>query len=285
MYIAKTLEEADRFLSAARKERKETGLVPTMGALHRGHLSLVSCCNTENDVTVVSVFVNPTQFNDPADLKKYPRNPDRDIELLTAEGCDMVFMPDVKTIYPRPDDRTFDFGGLGRIMEGRFRPGHFNGVAQVVSRLFSIIKPHRAYFGMKDIQQLAIVKKMTSMLELPVEIKACNTLREGNGLAMSSRNELLTPAERQNAGVIYETLCQAADKTDMEVGELKKWVTGKINSNPYLEVEYFEIVRSSDLSPVEKRSGIEEGLVACIAVRAGSVRLIDNVFFPNFDPL
>ncbi len=285
MYVARTLREAEQFLSPSRKALKETGLVPTMGALHKGHLSLVDCCRGENDITVVSVFVNPTQFNDQADLVKYPRNPERDIELLSAAGCDMVFMPGVKTIYPRPDKRTFYFGELGRIMEGRFRPGHFNGVAQVVSRLFSLIRPHRAYFGMKDIQQLAVVRKMTSMLNLPVEIRACDTVREGSGLAMSSRNELLTPAQRKNAGLIYNTLVEASGKTDMEPAELKKWVTRKINSNHFLEVEYFEIVSESDLQPVEKRSDAPEGLVGCIAVRAGSVRLIDNIFFPNFELL
>ncbi len=285
MFVAKTIQEIRRFLAPARREGKGIGLVPTMGALHSGHLSLVDCCMSENDITVASVFVNPAQFNDPTDLEKYPRNPARDMELLSAAGCDIMFMPDVKTIYPRPDRRTFDFGELGNIMEGKFRPGHFNGVAQVVSRLLSIIRPQRAYFGEKDIQQLAVVRRMTLMLGLPVEIRPCKTIREENGLAMSSRNELLTPKQRENAGLIYSTLREAAEMKGKEPGELKIFVTKKINSNPLLEVEYFEIVRSTDLRPVESRAGLDEDLIGCIAVRTGSVRLIDNVFFPNFDPL
>ncbi|TVR72003.1 MAG: pantoate--beta-alanine ligase [Marinilabiliales bacterium] len=283
MFVAKTIQEIRRVLAPARKEERGIGLVPTMGALHSGHLSLVNCCMSENDITVVSVFVNPTQFNDPADLKKYPRDTARDMELLSAAGCDVMFMPGVKTIYPRPDRRTFDFGNLDNIMEGKFRPGHFSGVAQVVSRLFSIIRPHRAYFGEKDIQQLAVVRRMTSMLGLPVEIRPCKTVREDHGLAMSSRNELLTPEQRENAGLIYSTLREASEMTGKEPGELKIFVTEKINSNPMLEVEYFEIVRSSDLRPVESRAGLDDDLIGCIAVRTGSVRLIDNVFFPNFD--
>ncbi len=285
MYVARTIVESERFLAPARKAHKETGLVPTMGALHNGHMSLVDCCRGENEITVASIFVNPTQFNDPADLEKYPRNPERDLEILSSAGCDMAFIPGMRSVYPAPDNRTFDFGKLGRIMEGKYRPGHFNGVAQVVSRLFSIIRPQRAYFGMKDLQQLAVVRRMTSMLNLPVEIRACDTVREGNGLAMSSRNELLTPAQRENAGLIYKTLVDASNKSGMEPGELKRWVTRRINSNPFLEVEYFEIVNESDLQPVEKRGDAEGRLVGCIAVRAGSVRLIDNVFFPNFEPL
>jgi pantoate--beta-alanine ligase len=258
------------------------GLVPTMGALHRGHLSLIECCKSENAVTVVSIFVNPTQFNDPEDLKNYPRNLERDIGMLRESGCDMLFVPGIKTIYPRPDLRIFDFGGLERRMEGQFRPGHFNGVAQVVSRLFDIIKPDRAYFGKKDIQQLAIIRKLTTMLNSNVEIRACETLREDDGLAMSSRNVLLSAGQRKNAAIINRTLREAARKRGMEVGELKQWVADVINDNPFFELEYFEIVGSSDLQIVNDWSGSENELIACIAVRAGRIRLIDNVFFPNF---
>ena len=285
MILARTLRDAGSFLFKMREDKRSVGLVPTMGALHRGHLSLIECCNSENAATVVSIFVNPTQFNDPKDLKNYPRNLERDISMLRESGCDMLFVPGIKTIYPRPDLRIFDFGGLERRMEGQFRPGHFNGVAQVVSRLFDIIKPDRAYFGKKDIQQLAIIRKLTAMLNSNVEIRACETLREDDGLAMSSRNVLLSAGERENAAIINRTLREAVRKKGMEVCELKQWVADVINNNPFLELEYFEIVGSSDLQPVNHWTGTEDELVACIAVRAGRIRLIDNVFFSNFASL
>jgi len=285
MIVARTIKQAGSFLLKTKMDKRSVGLVPTMGALHRGHLSLIECCRSENAVTVVSVFVNPTQFNDPADLKNYPRDLERDIRLLRGSGCDMVFVPGIKTIYPRPDLRTFDFGGLERSMEGQFRPGHFNGVAQVVSRLFNIIKPDRAYFGKKDIQQLAIIRKLTTMLSLPVEIRACDTLREDDGLAMSSRNVLLSAGQRKNAAIINQTLREVPQKRGLEVGELRQWVADVINDNPFLELEYFEIVGSKDLQPVNDWQGGEEELIACIAVRAGRIRLIDNIFFPNFASL
>ena len=256
-----------------------------MGALHKGHISLVNCCEKENDVTVVTVFVNPDQFNDPADLENYPRDLESDLRLLGPTGCNMVFAPDVRTIYPEPDTRVFDFGDLGRVMEGKYRPGYFNGVARVVSRLFRIIKPDRAYFGEKDIQQLAVIRKMTGMPGLPVEIRACPTLREEDGLAMSSRNRLLSPEQRKNAPLIFKTLKAAAQNRDMDTARLKQWVTATINANPFLEVEYFEIVGNRDLQPVTDHRIEGHEVTGCIAVRAGRVRLIDNVFFPNFDPL
>ncbi len=285
MIVTRTIKETGSFLLKTRTDKRSVGLVPTMGALHRGHLSLIECCRSENAVTVVSVFVNPTQFNDPADLKNYPHDPERDIRLLRRSGCDMVFVPGIQTIYPRPDMRTFDFGGLERSMEGQFRPGHFNGVAQVVSRLFDIIKPDRAYFGKKDIQQLAIIRKLTTMLNLPVEIRACDTIREDDGLAMSSRNMLLSAGQRKNAAIINQTLMEVPQKRGMEVSELKRWVADVINDNSFLEIEYFEIVGSKDLQPVNEWQGGEEELIACIAVRAGRIRLIDNIFFPNFASL
>jgi pantoate--beta-alanine ligase len=281
MIIAETMKEVADFLSKTRALGRSAGLVPTMGALHKGHLSLIDCSTSENDVTVVTIFVNPTQFNDQKDLENYPRNLGKDLELLEGTGCSLVFVPGVKTIYPRPDRRVFDFGGLDKTMEGLYRPGHFNGVAQVVSRLFEIISPDRAYFGEKDIQQLAIIRKMTHMLGMPVEIRACPTLREADGLAMSSRNVLLDAEQRKSAALIYRTLQQAADKTDMDVEQLKEWVARKINGNPALELEYFEIVDSINLQPAGSRTGSEK-VIGCIAVRAGRIRLIDNIFFPNF---
>jgi pantoate--beta-alanine ligase len=254
-----------------------TGFVPTMGALHQGHLALVRQAVSENKQVVVSIFVNPTQFNDPKDLKNYPKNLDADLRKLEDTGCDIVFAPAVEEIYPHPDHRRFDFGPLDQVMEGKFRPGHFNGVAQVVSRLFAIVKPDRAYFGLKDFQQVAIIKKMTAMLQSPVEIVSCATVRESNGLAMSSRNQLLTEEEREQAAHIYKTLTQAAKlKSEKNVIDLKRWVVDEINNNSFLTVEYFEIVDNENLQPVAswKNAGAATG---CIAVFCGKVRLIDNI--------
>jgi pantoate--beta-alanine ligase len=283
MIILRTLPETGKILSSLKLQGKTTGLVPTMGALHKGHLSLLDQCRRENDISIVSIFVNPTQFNDPKDLQRYPRNEEKDLELLKSASCDIAFIPGIKTIYPEPDKRFFEFGHLDKVMEGRFRPGHFNGVAQVVSRLFQIIEPDKAYFGEKDLQQLVIIKEMTRMLGLPVKIRACPTLRETDGLAMSSRNVLLTAEQRKNAALISSTLQKAMEKTDLEVEELKKWVTETINRNPTLEVEYFEIVAGDDLQPLSQWCSGQQAS-GCIAVRIGDIRLIDNVFFSNFVP-
>lgn len=255
------------------------GFVPTMGALHRGHLSLVERAVAESGAGVVSIFVNPTQFNDPNDLLRYPRNLDADLKLLQSTGCRYVFAPSVEEIYPEPDTRVFQFGSLETVMEGKHRPGHFNGVAQVVSRLFDIVKPDRAYFGLKDFQQLAIIRAMVQQLQLPVEIVPCEIVRETSGLAMSSRNQLLSPEERENAAVISQTLLKAhrlAGK--LSVGELAGHITQTINQNPFLTVEYVEIVNDITLQPV---SGWEEPgtKIACVAVWCGKVRLIDNIVF------
>lgn len=283
MIIIRTLPETGKILSSLKMQGKSTGLVPTMGALHMGHVSLLDYCRRENDISIVSIFVNPTQFNDPEDLKRYPRNEEKDLEVLRNARCDIAFIPDIKTVYPEPDKRFFEFGNLDKVMEGRLRPGHFNGVAQVVSRLFQIIEPDRAYFGEKDLQQLAIIKEMTRILGLPVKIRACPTLREDNGLAMSSRNVLLNAEQRKNAALISKTLKKATEKTDMEVEELKKWVTETINRNPGLEVEYFEVVAGNDLQPLSQWCPGRQA-AGCIAVRIGEIRLIDNIFFPNFVP-
>lgn len=282
MFIARTRRELDTFLGRAKTENRSLGLVPTMGALHRGHISLVNCCSSENDVTVVSVFVNPTQFNDPKDLEIYPRDLEKDLTMLRGSGCDVVFTPDVETIYPEQDNRVFNFGQLESVMEGKSRPGHFNGVAQVVSRLFELVKPDRAYFGKKDIQQLAIIRKLTALTGMPVEIRGCETLRENDGLAMSSRNMLLTDEQRKNAAIIYRTLKEATSKKDLGVEQLKNWIADTINNDPLMKVEYAEIAGSSDLQPVTDWTGSETELVICVAVRAGNIRLIDNIFFPNF---
>lgn len=255
------------------------GFVPTMGALHEGHLSLVKRAVAENSVVVVSVFVNPTQFNDPKDLERYPRTLENDLKLLEPTGCNIVFVPGVKEVYPEPDLRKFNFGKLETVMEGEHRPGHFNGVAQVVSKLFDMVKPNKSYFGLKDFQQLAIVKNMVKQLQLPVEIVPCTIIREKNGLAMSSRNELLSDEQRKNASVISETLFKAKElKEQKSLQELKEWVAERINQNPFLDVEYFEIVDDEQLQPV-KNWDEKNTKVGCVAVFCGKIRLIDNVVF------
>jgi len=255
------------------------GFVPTMGALHEGHLSLVRCCRAENDIVVVSIFVNPTQFNDKEDMANYPRTLDRDLELLREENTDVVFCPTVEEMYPEPDTRTFDLGGLDATMEGAFRPGHFNGVVQIVTKLFDVVQPHRAYFGEKDFQQLTIIRYIVNQLHIPVQVVSCPIVREPDGLAMSSRNMLLGPNERQAAPIISQVLFKAKNlKHTLSVDELKKWVVAQIDANPYLKTEYFEIVDDVKLQPV---SSWEDPVskVGCIAVRAGKIRLIDNIRF------
>lgn len=266
---------------AFRKAGKSIGLVPTMGALHEGHLSLVSICKGQNDLTVVSIFVNPTQFNDPNDLKNYPRMPEKDIVMLQQVGCDVAFVPDTKEVYPEPDTRIFNFDGLDKTMEGKHRPGHFNGVAQVVSRLFQIVEPRRAYFGLKDFQQQVILKKMVRDLSLPVEVIACPIIREADGLAMSSRNLLLTPEQRKHAALIPQTLFLANEMSATHTpDDIRQFVARRINQDNLLLTEYFEIAHDSTLQPV--RSWSEPGgKIGCIAVRVGNVRLIDNVIFSS----
>ena len=275
--VLTSVSEAREWLARQQCMTDSLGLVPTMGALHDGHLSLIKKCKEENKTTAVSIFVNPTQFNDESDFKNYPRNFENDVEMITQQNCDIIFAPDPADMYPDEDRRNFDFGNLDKTMEGIHRPGHFNGVAQIVSKLFSLIKPQRAYFGEKDFQQLAIIRSLVRILKLPVEIVACPTIRESDGLAMSSRNKLLSINERKLASIIPRTLFQAVEmKNKPPVKEFKDLVTRTINSEPGLEVEYFEIIESESLLPVKGWTG---GLKcrACIAVRCGPVRLIDNM--------
>ncbi len=276
MILVKTKKELREQIGKLRV-KGTVGFVPTMGALHAGHLSLVEKAVSENESAVVSIFVNPTQFNDPNDLKNYPRNLEADLELLVPSGCQFVFAPEPEEIYPGPDTRKFDFGPLETMMEGKYRPGHFNGVAQVVSKLFEIVQPDKAYFGLKDFQQLAVIKKMVDQLNLPVEIIPCPIVRENSGLAMSSRNELLTAEERKNSAVIYRTLKEAKNHAEQKsVKELREWIMKNINNNPFLTVEYVEIVDDKDLQPVHSRN-VEGTKIACVAVFCGKVRLIDNM--------
>jgi pantoate--beta-alanine ligase len=259
------------------KQNGTIGFVPTMGALHKGHLSLVERAVYENDTVVVSIFVNPAQFNEKADLERYPRDLDADMQLLKSTGCNIIFAPSVDDVYPVPDTRIFDFDGLDTVMEGKFRPGHFNGVAQVVSRLFGIVEPDKAYFGLKDFQQLAVINQMVKQLRLTVEVVPCPIVREENGLAMSSRNELLSVEERNHAAIIYETLTNAVKLTGKySVTQLVQWMTDQINNNPYMDVEYIEIVDENSLKPVDDWNHAGK-MLACVAIWCGKVRLIDNM--------
>ena len=264
-------------IEAYRADGKNIGFVPTMGALHQGHVSLVRQSAGENDCTIVSIFVNPTQFNDPSDLKNYPRTLEADLALLEENGCDIVFVPSVEEMYPVPDTRVFDFGLLDKVMEGAFRPGHFNGVAQIVSKLFDAVQPGRAYFGEKDFQQLAIIREMVKQLQLPVEIIGCPIVREPDGLAMSSRNARLTSGQREIAPLIAETLKNSRTFVSSKtVEEIIESVITTIDTCPELKVEYFQVVDGRSLQPVADWDETDY-IVGCIAVFCGEIRLIDNI--------
>lgn len=277
MKIVHTINELQSELSALTAQGKMVGLVPTMGALHAGHASLVKRCVKENDVTVVSVFVNPTQFNDKNDLIKYPRTLDADCKLLEANGCSFVFAPSVEEMYPQPDTRQFSFAPLDTVMEGAFRPGHFNGVAQIVSKLFYAVKPNRAYFGEKDFQQLAIIREMTKQLNLDIEIVGCPIVREVDGLALSSRNSLLSAEEREIALKISQTLFKSRTfAADHSVSETIHFVEESIAAEQGLRLEYFKIVDGYTLQDLKDWADTNYA-VGCITVFCGQVRLIDNI--------
>lgn len=273
----KTVQEAKRQLKSIWQAEGTLGFVPTMGALHEGHLSLIRRSLENNQFTAVSIFVNPTQFNEQHDFDHYPRNLDTDLEILASFPIDLVFAPGASEIYPEPDTRVFDFGLLERTMEGMHRPGHFNGVAQVVSKLFDIIHPDRAYFGEKDFQQLSVIRALVRQLDIPVEIIGCPIIREPDGLAMSSRNKLLTPEQRSAASRISEALSLAKELAGtLPVKKLREKIIRRINHHPMLEVEYFMIVNGDNLEPL--RDWSESGpIMGCIAVQIGMVRLIDNI--------
>ena len=278
MIVFHKIVDLQNELFKARKQGKKIGLVPTMGALHEGHASLVKRSVEENDVTVVSVFVNPTQFNDKNDLKSYPRDLEADCRLLESCRADYVFAPEVEEMYPVPDTRAFEFPPVSTVMEGAHRPGDFNGVCQVVSRLFYIVRPHRAYFGEKDWQQIAVVKAMVNYLGLAVAIVECPIVRDTDGLARSSRNALLTPGERAIAPRIYEALSQSVTYAKSHtVAETHDWVVSRINAVDGLDVEYFSIVDGDTLLDVS--SWDASSVVGCITVYCGSrpVRLIDHI--------
>ncbi len=270
-----TVNELREALRAVRNGK--VGFVPTMGALHEGHISLVERARKECDTVVVSVFVNPTQFNDKTDLKNYPRTPEADAAMLEAAGVDYVLFPTVEEIYPEPDTRVFEFGLVDKVMEGATRPGHFNGVAQVVSRLFAIVEPDKAYFGEKDFQQIAVIRAMVAQLGLKVEIVDCPIIRDTDGLARSSRNTLLDKAHRVAAPHIYEVLSAAASKTgEMTPDELSAWVVEQVNAEPLLETIYFQAVDAQTMQQVHSWDDSPR-IQGCIAVQAGAIRLIDNI--------
>ena len=277
MKIIHTIKDLQTELSELKAQGKKVGLVPTMGALHAGHASLVKRSVNENDVTVVSVFVNPTQFNDKKDLVKYPRTLDADCKLLESCGVTFVFAPSVEEIYPEPDTRRFSYAPLDTVMEGAFRPGHFNGVCQIVSKLFDIVKPHCAYFGEKDFQQLAIIREMVRQMKFDLEIVGCPIVREEDGLALSSRNARLSAEERENALNISRTLFKSRTfATTHSVSETQKMVEDAIAAAPGLRLEYFEIVDGNTLQKVGDWNDTSS-VVGCITVFCGEVRLIDNI--------
>lgn len=269
---------ADLRSALATHKGEQIGFVPTMGALHAGHLSLVERARKECGVVVVSIFVNPTQFNDKGDLAAYPRTLPADLELLSPIGPDYVFAPSVEEVYPTPDTREFDFGMVDKVMEGASRPGHFNGVGQVVSKLFDFVEPHKAYFGEKDFQQIAVIKELVRQMGSPVEIVECPIVRDADGLALSSRNTLLDEAHRAAAPHIYATLRKAVErKAEFATpAEMVAWVEEEINKNPLLKCIYFEVVDALSMQSVAEWTN-DCNTQGCIAVQCGSVRLIDNI--------
>ena len=279
MQVIHTITALRDALQGQRERGRTVGLVPTMGALHAGHASLVRRSKAENDISVVSVFVNPTQFNDPNDLASYPRDLEADCRLLSALGADYVFAPSAQEMYPQPDTRQFSFPPTDTVMEGAFRPGHFNGVCQVVSKLFDIVEPTRAYFGEKDFQQIAVVRAMVAHLRLPLQICPCPIVREADGLALSSRNALLSPEERAVAPNIAKVLQQScAFAAEHSLEQTRQWVIDQVNAQEGLQVQYYEIVDGLTLQPLHDWAD-SDYIVGCITVFCGArpVRLIDNI--------
>jgi pantoate--beta-alanine ligase len=279
MKVINTIQALRDELAAARAEGKTVGLVPTMGALHEGHASLVRRSVKENDVTVVSIFLNPTQFNDKGDLERYPRTLEADCALLEQCRATIAFAPSVEEVYPEPDTRQFSYPPTDTVMEGAHRPGHFNGVCQVVSKLFSYVEPDRAYFGEKDFQQIAVIRRMVDDLGFKLQIVPCPVVRERSGLAMSSRNTLLTPEERRAAARIYSILEESKDyAVDHELEEVRERAIRRINEVSELEVEYYSIVDGNTLEDVHSWDD-SDSIVGCITVYCGQkpIRLIDHI--------
>jgi pantoate--beta-alanine ligase len=278
MQILTTAAGLQAYTEQARRTGKRVGLVPTMGALHAGHLQLVQAARDECDEVIVSLFVNPTQFNNADDFRLYPRLPEADAALLTPVGCTALFVPSVDEIYPHPTVLRFDFGALERVMEGAHRPGHFNGVATVVSKLFHLGRPHRAYFGQKDWQQVAVIRQLVADLSFDLEIVACPTIREADGLAMSSRNLRLDGAARAAAPLLHQVLVEAAAAVRQGVApaQVKAAAEARLTTEPLIKPEYFEVADAHTLQPLEEYVA-DRDVVLCLAAHLGGVRLIDNV--------
>lgn len=281
MEIVHSIKDMQAGLAALRAQGKTVGLVPTMGALHAGHASLIKRSVAENDATVVSIFVNPTQFNDKNDLAKYPRTLEADCRLLEQCGATFAFTPSVEEIYPEPDTRHFSYAPLDTVMEGAFRPGHFNGVCQIVSKLFDIVKPDCAYFGEKDFQQLTIIREMVRQMKFPLKIVGCPIVREADGLALSSRNTLLSADERHTAVKISQILFASVEfAASHTVAETQKFVEDSIAAVPGLRLEYFELVDGNTLQKIADWADTNY-VVGCITVFCGDVRLIDNIKYKS----
>ncbi len=292
MIIFNSAQKLKNHLNGIRSQGKTIGFAPTMGALHKGHISLISTAKAQCDVVVCSIFVNPTQFNDLSDLDKYPRTLEADIVLLESANCDILFAPEISEIYSEQEinakknnvedktwmvGKTVDFGLLDKVMEGALRPGHFNGVAQVVSKLFRIVEPNKSFFGQKDFQQLTIIKSMVRQLEMPIEIVACPIVRESDGLAMSSRNTRLTKDDRKRVPFIFKTLSYIVDTyKDSTINELLEEVELEFSIDDFMKLEYLEIVDAETLQPIDDLETATSA-VACIAVKLSNVRLIDNI--------
>ena len=279
MIVYRTRKDLEQHIETLRGQGKSIALVPTMGALHEGHASLVKKASEENDAIIVSIFVNPTQFNDPADLQRYPRTLEQDLELLQNLQVHLVFVPSVKEMYPEEDRRIFDLGNLDKVLEGKYREGHFRGVALIVTKLFELVKPTRAYFGQKDFQQLVIVRRLVKLMGVPLEIIGCPIVREEDGLALSSRNTRLSQEERKQAPFIYQTLKLAREKRGtMSPEQIRAWVRTRFEQKDQMRLEYFEIVDDIALEPIHDWNE-DKNKIGCIAVHLGEVRLIDNLKF------
>lgn len=277
MRIVYTKHDLERELNEVKSNHQTIGFVPTMGALHQGHVSLIQHSKQNTDYTVCSIFVNPTQFNDKNDLARYPRTPEADIQILEEAGCDLLFMPSVDEIYPKEDTRRFDFGYLDKILDGAHRPGHFNGVGQVVSIFFDLIQPTQAFFGQKDYQQVMIIKKLVEILKFNIEIVPCPILREPDGLAMSSRNILLNTEERHVASMIPKLMLKAKDLYHLKgIDAAKEYIYKEVSLIPIMKMDYFVVC---DQKTLEELNDNSENAIGLIAVFVDKIRLIDNLFF------
>lgn len=278
MEIFEEIEPLRAFLKGKRDALNSIGLVPTMGALHAGHLALISASRAENDVTVSSIYINPTQFNNKADLDKYPRTREADVKLLEAEGCDVLFAPQNSEMYQGHQSLTFDFGALDKVLEGKFRPGHFSGVALVVSKFFNIVEPDRAYFGQKDYQQFQIINRLKEELKFSIMLRSVPIIREKSGLALSSRNQRLSEQDKINALFLFKTLKEAKEQllNGKSFAKIQSEASHNVQFYQGVKLEYFELADKNTLQPLEKTNDFKNGILL-IAAFVNDVRLIDNM--------